>query len=349
VLAFGNVLQTMRVPLVKETFETNVAGVYIAGELSGMGLIKTAINEGRLAIDSIRRRLEASGDWRPPRLEHGNSHPVAGDASAGPHDVVIVGAGPAGLSASLAAQQHGLDYLTLEQGEVAATIRNYPRHKFLMAEPTDMPLYGTLYIGDGTKESLLHVWEAIVANTGVRIQTNERVESICRTGDIFVVETGKGRYETRHVILALGKRGTPRKLGVTGEELPKVAYGLIEADTYADADILVVGGGDSAIEAALALSKAGRNRVTLSYRGASFDRARERNRNTLASAEQEGRIRILRKSHVREITPDIVRIEVESTVTEIPNNFVFILAGGESPETFLRKTGIEIVEKAVSA
>jgi putative YpdA family bacillithiol system oxidoreductase len=350
-LAFGSMLQTLRAPLVKDTFETNVPGVYIAGELSGMGLIKTAINEGRLAIDSVKREMEARGEWAPPQFDHSHAQavPSAPESGGRPYDVIIVGAGPAGLSASLTALQHGLHYLTLEQGEVASAIRNYPRHKFLMAEPTEMPLYGNLYIGDGTKESLLKVWEAIVANTGVRIQTQERVESIRRENALLNVETSKAVYPARHVVLALGKRGTPRKLDVPGEESGKVAYRLIEADSYEDKDVLVVGGGDSAVEAALALSKASRNRVTLSYRGRRFDRARERNRNMLQEAERQGRIRILLDSNVTEIKPDSVRLTAEGGEVSLPNQYVFILIGGESPEAFLRKIGIEIVEKVITA
>jgi thioredoxin reductase len=163
------------------------------------------------------------------------------------------------------------------------------------------------------------------------------------------VTTAKGEHLARNVVLALGKRGSPRRLGVPGEELSKVAYGLIEADSYDNCDILVVGGGDSAIEAALALCKAGKNRVTLSYRGANFDRARERNQNSLAKAEQEGRLTVSRKSRVLEISPASVRLEVDESATELQNDFVFILIGGEPPEAFLRKTGIEIVEKAISS
>ena len=347
-LAFGNARQTLRAPLVKETFETNVAGIYIVGELSGMGLIKTAINEGRMAIDSIRRQLDANGEWAPPTVDQGHNV-VSSQSGAGgqPYDVLIVGAGPAGLSASLAALQSGLRYLTLEQGEVASTIRNYPRHKFLMAEPVEMPLYGSLYVGDGTKESLLSVWETILANTGVRVQTNEGVEAIVREGGVFRVSTAKGAYLTKSVVLALGKRGTPRRLGIPGEELSKVTYRLIEADSYEDTDILVVGGGDSAIEAALALSKASRNRVTLSYRGSSFDRARERNRKMLEDAEKQGRIKIIRESKVSRILPNCVQIVAGDKAFELPNHYVFLLIGGESPEAFLRKTGIEIVEKVL--
>ncbi len=347
-LAFGNALQTLRTPLVKETFETNVPGIYIAGELSGMGLIKTAINEGRMAIDSIQRKLQSRGEWRPAAV-NGNFQVVPAQTADRPYDVIIVGAGPAGLSASLAAMQNGLRYLTLERGEVAATIRNYPRHKFLMAEPVDMPLYGSLYVGDGTKESLLTVWETILANTGVRVQTNEEVEAIRRNGALLDVYTSKSVYETRNVVLALGKRGAPRRLGVPGEDLSKVAYRLIEADSYQDKDILVVGGGDSATEAALALSKASRNRVTLSYRGAAFTRARDRNRKMLEDAERQGRIRIIRESRVTRILPHCVQIVAGEKAFELPNHYVFVLIGGESPEAFLQKTGIEIVEKVLGA
>ena len=331
-LAAEGILQTVKVPHVKENFETNVPGVFIVGELAGMGLIKTAINEGKLVVDHLKKRLE-SGAAEPP----------------GDYDMVIVGAGPAGLSASLAAQQYGMRYLTLEQGEIAATIRQYPRQKFLMAEPIELPLYGTLYVADGTKEALLGVWETILANTGVRVATNERVEHVFRSGAGFQVATPKGKYTARYVVLAMGKRGVPRRLGVPGEDLAKVSYRLIEADTYQQKDLLVVGGGDSAIEAALALSRSGANRVTLSYRGDDFQRARERNRKFLEEAEHSGRLSVRRKSNVVEIHPESVTLNCDGSPLSLPNHFTFPLIGGESPEAFLRKTGVEIVEKVLTA
>ncbi len=331
-LSYGGVLQTMRVPLVQENFETNIPGVFIIGELCGMGLIKTAVNEGKLVIDHLRQRLATLPESNGPEM----------------YDVAIAGAGPAGLSASLTCEQYGLRYITLEQGEIAATIRQYPRQKFLMAEPLEIPLYGSLYVGDGTKEALLSVWETIIANTGVRINTAEKVESLQKNSAGFHVLTRKGDYRARYVVLAIGKRGTPRKLGVPGEELPKVSYRVIEAETYEDNDILVVGGGDSAIEAALALSRSGKNRVTLSYRGDSFRRARARNVQQLETAQRDGRMQLRLNSQVRQIDAAQVALGTGDREIVLANDFVFPLIGGESPEDFLRKVGIEIVEKAIS-
>ena len=331
-LSIGGVLQTLRVPSVRENFETNVPGVFIVGELSGMGLIKTAVNEGKLVVDHLRDRLSSAG----------------GEGQRGDvYDVAIVGAGPAGLSASLTAQQYGMRYVTLEQGEIASTIRQYPRQKFLMAEPIQIPLYGTLYVGDGTKEALLAVWETIIANTGVQIRTNERVEVVQRNSSSFHVKTTRQEYLARYVVLALGKRGSPRKLGVEGEELPKVSYKLIEADSYSDKDLLVVGGGDSAVEAALALSRSGKNHVGLSYRGDSFRRVRERNREHLLQAQREGRLQVMLNSNVERITPDMVVLADSAGKTTLKNHYVFVLIGGEAPEEFLQKIGIDIVEKAI--
>jgi thioredoxin reductase/NAD-dependent dihydropyrimidine dehydrogenase PreA subunit len=352
-LALGSVLQTFKVPLVHEDFESNVPGLYIVGELGGKGLIKTAINEGKLVIDTLRRKMTASGEWTAPDPTHAagpQGSPIQSEPpSNGVYDVLMVGAGPAGLSATLTAHQYGLQYLTLEQGEVASTIRHYPRHKFLMAEPIEMPLYGSLYIGDGTKESLLSVWENIIANTGIRVQTNERVESLQRQQELFLIQTSKNLYRAKYVVLSMGKRGTPRRLGVPGEELGKVAYQLIEAESYLDKNLLVVGGGDSAVEAAIGLAASSRNRVALSCRGKDFARIRERNQTKLKEAEAQGRLKVLRGSQVMEILDDAVLLKEDPKEPfELANDFVFVMIGGESPEEFLRKTGVEIVEKAVS-
>lgn len=334
-LAYGGVLQRLRVPLVKENFETNVPGLFIVGELAGMGLIKTAINEGKLVVDYLRERIEKEKANVP--------------TEEGLHDLAIVGAGPAGLSASLTAHQYELNYLTLEQGEIAATIRQYPRQKFLMAEPLSIPLYGNLYVGDGTKEALLAVWETIIKNTCVRVRTNEKLERVERSGKTFYLHTPAGQYRARYVVLALGRRGAPKKLGIPGEDLAKVAYRLIEADTYENQDIIIAGGGDSAIEVALALSRSGKNRVALCHRGTDFRKSRERNQQFLREAQEAGKLRVLLETTIAEIRPDTAIISSKRELFEVPNNYVFILVGGESPEEFLRKTGIEIVEKALTA
>lgn len=334
-MAVGGVLQTIKVPHVKEDFETNVPGLYIVGELGGMGLIKTAINEGKLVIDHVRRRMHEAPPTTP--------------LPDGGFDVAIIGAGPAGLSASLSAQQNEMRYLTLEQGEIASTIRQYPRHKFLMAEPIDIPLYGSLYVADGTKEALLAVWETIVKNTGVHINTNERLEGVQRNGAGFYVQSAKGRYYARYVVLALGRRGSPRRLNVPGEDMAKVSYRLIEAESYENQDLLIVGGGDSAVEAALALGRTGKNRVTLCHRSNGFERARDRNRDRLKEATGQGKVQVFLNSQIKEIREKSVVLDGKGGAREIPNSFVFILIGGESPEEFLRKTGVEIVEKVLTA
>jgi thioredoxin reductase (NADPH) len=335
-LAYGGVLQRIRVPIVKDNFETNVPGMFIVGELAGLGLIKTAINEGKLVMDYLRDRLAKEPDDSANTPE--------------PHyDVAIIGAGPAGLSASLTAHQYEMKYVTLEQGEIAATIRQYPRQKFLMAEPLAIPLYGNLYVGDGTKEALLAVWETIITNTGVRVRTNERLERVERSGNGFYLHTPVGKYHARYVVLALGRRGAPKKLNVKGEDLAKVAYRLIEADSYEDKDIIITGGGDSAIEAALALSRSGKNRVALVHRGTDFRRARDRNQQFLNEAQAAGKLRVLLETTISEIQPESVIINSKGQSFEVPNDYLFILIGGESPEDFLRKTGIEIVEKALTA
>ena len=336
-LAYGNVRQTLRVPLVRENFETNVPGLFVAGELGGLGLIKTSINEGRLVGDHLKARLCDRHDL--PALSEDD------------YDVIVVGAGPAGLSASLTLHQHGIRYLTLEQGEIAATIRNYPRHKFLMAEPIEMPLYGNLYIADSTKEALLEVWQTIIANTGVRIRTQEKVESLRRDPEtqLFAVTTPRGCYRSRFVVLAIGKRGTPRRLNVPGEDQSHVAYRLIEAEAYENCQVAVIGGGDSAIEAALALARDGRNQVTLIHRGPDFQRAKDRNRASLEKAEAEARVRILREARTTAILPQAVEVQLAQGAEQVPARFVIVLVGGESPEDFLLKSGVEIVEKAIAA
>jgi putative YpdA family bacillithiol system oxidoreductase len=333
----------VEVPNINHHFETNVAGLFIIGELGGVPLIKNAINEGKLVIDTIHQQLsQCSGNGNGNG--HGHDH-INGNTSL--YDVIIIGAGPAGLSAALSAHKHGLKYLALERGEIASTIRNYPRHKFLMEEPVEMPLYGSLWVADSTKEALLDVWENIIHNTGVNIRTNEKVESIRRESAGFVVSTMDAHYRGKKVVVAIGKHGTPRRLGVPGEELPKVTHRLMEAEQYAGKNMLVVGGGDSAVEAALALSRQSGNRVVLSYRKPQFNRLKQRNLEKIEAAMKDGSVKAMFNSEVVEILPNAVLLRIDGKTTSVANDFVVVSIGGEPPKEFLQKIGVEIIAKRI--
>lgn len=333
VLAAGASVHRVEVPDLGADFQTNVPGLYIVGELGGRGLIKNAINEGKLAIEHIAAELGCHAPGDAPEGEH--------------YDVMIVGAGPAGLSAALEAHRRGMRYLVVEQGTLADTVRKYPRHKLLFAEPLSIPLYGDLWIADASKESLLQVWETIVANTGLHLRTGQRVEQVVRSGDRFRVVAGPHERHARCVVLAMGRRGTPRTLGVPGEELAKVVYDIAEMADFAGRKVLVVGGGDSAIESVLGLANQPGTTVHLSYRGGDFAKARDRNRDRLQAAVEAGRVTMLLQSQVREIRPDRVVLEVAGETTILPNDDVVIRIGGDAPYTFLQQLGVRIVQKDV--
>jgi len=329
----GAAVNRVRVPLVTANFETNVPGLYIVGELGGRGLIKNAINEGKLAVEHICATLQPGGD--------------AGAAEMPVVDVAIVGSGPAGLSAGLEALRRGLKVVVIEQGSLSDTVRKYPRHKLLLAEPVQIPLYGDLWIADASKETLLQVWETIVANTGLPVRTGERVERVVREGELFRIETPIGAQLARRVVLAMGRRGTPRKLGVPGEESDTVFYDVVEMEAFQGRRVLVVGGGDSAIETVLGLCNQADTSVTLSYRGDGWDRVKERNRDKLQRVIDAGRVAVFLRSTVREIRHDVVVLEAEGAPTILPVDNVVVRIGGEAPYALLERSGVRIVEKEV--
>lgn len=333
VLSAGASVHRVEVPDLGTDFQTNLSGLYIVGELGGRGLIKNAINEGKLAIEHIATKLPRES--RPP---------VPGPTQ---YDVVIVGAGPAGLSAALEAHHLGLRYQILEQGSLADTVRKYPRHKLLFAEPLSIPLYGDLWVADSSKESLLKVWETIVAKVGLHVRTGQRVEQVVRSGDQYRIVSTSQECHARFVVLALGRRGTPRTLGVPGEEQAKVVYDIAEMAEFAGRKVLVVGGGDSAIESALGLANQAGTTVHLSYRGKDFDKARERNRERLAAAVEAGTAHLLLGSQVREIRQDRVVLDVAGETMILPNDDVIIRIGGDAPYSFLQQLGVRIVQKDV--
>jgi putative YpdA family bacillithiol system oxidoreductase len=312
-------------PVLNENLETSVSGMFIAGELGGLGLIRNAITQGRMAVEEIGRRAK----------------PGEGVA------VVIVGAGPAGLAAALTAKNLGLNYRVLEQGDIGGTILQYPRSKIVMTSPVELPLWGKLKLTETSKESMLDLWNSIITRTELQVQVNEKVTNIQRCDGRFVIETVKDHYQASHVVLALGRRGTPRKLGVTGEGLSKVMYRLMDTESYKEVHALVVGGGDSAVEAALGLALQRSNNVTLTYRKSEFTRLKARNMEHLNDAIKRRTLSVLLNSQVREIRKTDVMLDTDQGPLTIRNDFVFIFAGGEMPYEFLKKIGVEFQAKVI--
>jgi thioredoxin reductase (NADPH) len=323
-LVFGTEKRGVDIPILSPEFETNVPGLFVAGELGGMGLIRNALTQGTEAVQAIARHRKRR---------------------QGMLDVLIVSAGPAGFSASLTAMSLGLKYATLEQESLGGCVFQYPRAKLVMTSPVEVPLLGRLKITQTSKEELLKFWADVERKTGVAIRYKERVETITPRGGGFLVRTTKGQYAASSVLLAIGRRGTPRKLGVPGEDLAKVVYRLIDPEQYADQRVLVVGGGDSALEAAASIAEATNAKVALSYRGESFARAKTRNRERLEAARRSGRLHVVMKSHVRQIAPDAVLVEQSGKLMRIPNEAVIIAAGGVIPTDFLKGVGVQVQTK----
>jgi thioredoxin reductase (NADPH) len=321
-------------PTLSSEYETSIRNMFIVGELGGMALIKNAINQGRDCVDNITKRLKAMGAKR---------------SVPGVCDVLVVGAGPGGISASLRAIENQLSYITVEQDEVGGTVAKYPRQKLVLTSPVNFPLYGKFKKLQISKEELLAFWAKLSDRAEFKVRAGEKVEDIQKAPDgIFTVTTAKGQYRSHAVILALGRAGTPRKLGVKGEELPKVMYRLIEADHYINKKILIVGGGDSAVEAAMGLAHQTGNAVTLSYRQDRFSRIKERNTQHIEECMRTGKVKVLFNSMPVEFRPGSVLIDVKGKVQEIPNDFVWIFAGGTPPNAFLKKIGIDFGTRDVT-
>jgi thioredoxin reductase len=296
----------------------------VAGELGGMGLIRNALVQGTEAVEAIARNRQRR---------------------QGMVDVVIVGAGPAGFAASLTAMSLGLKYVTLEQESLGGCVFQYPRAKLVMTSPVEVPIIGKLKITQTSKEELLEFWQNVEKKTGVAIRYKERVESITPRGGGFLIRTSKGQYAASSVLLAIGRRGTPRKLGVPGEELSKVVYRMIDPEQYSGQRVLVVGGGDSALEAAASIAESTNAKVALSYRGEVFTRAKVRNRERLESARKSGRLHVVMRSQVRQIAQDAVVVEQSGKLMRIPNEVVIVAAGGMVPTDFLKNVGVQVQTK----
>lgn len=324
-LVFGTGKRGVDIPVLSPNYETNMPGIFIAGELGGMGLIRNAIEQGYKAMDSIAANLNGSHQ--------------------APFDVLVVGAGPAGFSASLRAMEKNLRVVTLEQDSLGGTVFQFPRGKLVMTNHVQLPLYGEVKLTETTKEKLLKFWQQVEQKTGIEINYHERVESITPSDNCYIVKTNKSSYETKTVLLSIGRRGTPRKLGVEGEDLSKVTYRLIDPEQYQNQHVLVVGGGDSALEAATSIADEPGTTVTLSYRSGSFGRAKRKNRERVDSAVEAGRLNLLLSSNIKSFTEESVTIEQQGEMIEIPNNAAIVCAGGILPTGFLKDIGITVETK----
>jgi len=326
-LRIGTETRGVDLPHVNQSFETNIKGIYIAGELGGMGLIKNSVEQGKQAVDNIAPSIKKSDN--------------------GMYDLLIIGAGPAGISASLAAQKHGLKSMTFEQDTLGGTVYTFPRAKIVMTAPMDLPLYGKVKLFDTSKDELLSIWQEAISNNALDIKESTKVENIVPLEDgTFKLLTAEGEsFKTQTVLIAIGRRGTPRKLGLPGEGSPKVAYRLIESERIKDKKVIVVGGGDSAIESAMLLME--QNDVILSYRKDKFSRIKPKNREKINEAIESGKIHAAFNSNLVEIKDDKVMLNYSDTgeTIEVDNDLVYIFAGGELPTEFLQNAGIEITKR----
>jgi len=322
-LVFGTAQRGVEIPVIAPNFESTVPGVYIAGELGGMGLVRNAIEQGKQAVAEIASQKDR---FSKQRL-----------------NLVIVGAGPAGIASGLMARSLGLSYRILEQDSLGGTVAHFPRKKLVMTAPVVLPIVGKMNFRETSKEALMEYWSEIVAEQQLPISTNQRVDAIENNGDCgFVVTTPEENIECSTVLLCLGRRGTPRKLGVQGEDSSKVVYRLVDARQYAGQHVLVVGGGDSALEAALAVADEAGTLVALSYRSNSFSRAKPKNREKIQRSVEQKEVVVYFESEVKKIEDERVVLSTPSGEQLLRNDTVIVCVGGVLPTSFLKSTGIEV-------
>ncbi len=325
-LCIGTEKRGVELPHVSQEFETNIPGIFVAGELGGMGLIKNAVEQGKQAVEYYLKK--------------------AYPKSKAKYDLIIVGAGPAGISASLTAAKNNLKFLTLEQDSLGGTVFSFPRAKIVMTAPMELPLWGKVKLVETTKSELLDLWTSVLTKNNISINEQEKVLEIIKQDNMFIVKTDQDHYTSNGIILAIGRRGSPRKLGVPGEERENVFYRLLEPELIHDTDVLVVGGGDSAVESAMLLADE-KNRVTLSYRSETFSRLKPKNLERINDYIKKKKIKTLFNSNVKEIFKDKVCLTFNDKPDELmlKVDLTYVFAGGILPTSFLEGIGIKITKK----
>ncbi|NOY93875.1 MAG: NAD(P)-binding domain-containing protein [Deltaproteobacteria bacterium] len=325
-LVFGTARRGVDLPEFSPSFETSSAGVYIAGELGGMGLVANAVRQGVRAVTAVADDLQ--------KKRSGSEDAV---------DLLVVGAGPAGLAATLMAKERGLSCRTLErEASLGGSVLAYPRGKIVMTTPVTLPLYGKVRLRRVTKEALIELWRDVVKVTGIEFEFDVLVTGAKRVDDVFEVQTSRGELRARRVLLATGRRGKPRTLGVDGEELSHVHSQLVDAALHDGEACLIVGGGDSAVEAARALAERPGTRITLSYRQSAFGRVKPENREAIEQLASDGRVRLMLGSQVQSITQQTARLKDAEGEHVVDADRVFVLIGRELPNKLLAGFGVEL-------
>ncbi len=330
-LVFGTKTRGKEIPRITSNYESNITGLYIAGELGGMGLIRNAVRQGRKAVEHAAKQLQ-----REPRT------------AAADYELVIIGAGPAGIAAALAAKERGLNYICIEQDHFGGTIANFPRQKIIMSQPADLPLVGPMKFPRHkvSKEELIAKWEDIRTAQQLVIREQTKFHTLTKNGQIFELDTSAGKLSSHRVVLATGVRGSPRKLGVPGESMPKVTYNLIEPEQYHGQHIAVVGSGNSAAEAVDMLCKKGlANTVSMLAVTAGFDRCNDTNESKVRAAAANGRVNLYFETKVEAIHQDYLEIVVRGQRQQLRNDFLFIFIGAEMQTKFFNQLGILVDKK----
>jgi thioredoxin reductase/ferredoxin len=331
-LVFGTAKRGVDIPLLRRGYESNVDGIFVVGELGGMGLLRNTLRQGQQAVASIQETL---------------ADPLRADPDT--VDVLIVGGGPAGISCALKCKEQGLSFKILEQFTMGGSVSHYPRRKLIHSEVVPLPLVGKFGKREMLKEEMIAEFERCLLEADISILEHRRVDDIQGRLGAFIVNAqgpdGLELHRARTVVLAIGRRGTPRRLLVPGEESQRVVYRLLEPEMYRHRKVLVVGGGDSAVEAAVSVSHMAGSAVHLSYRKKAFFRVKKNNRQALEQAVTEGRVTLHLETNVIAIGQDEVALESPRGRYKIEVQDLIVSIGGVLPRQFLDKIGIEVETK----